>query len=120
MINIRNKKFDEIIDMVVKTEDDKRYMLNALSKIPLLSKCENITQGILEKAVFKIQYSYPVRMQWIMLFFDINDTPDMFKVDIKRTDTGEYIRSIYGLTMFELFAKCVIYMYCIGSKIDEY
>lgn len=119
MVEIKNKKFEEIIMLNVSEKENFNKMLDAVKRLPPFKNIP-VTHENVEKMCFRIQEKFPIRVQYIRMFINSTGEHNTFKADIKRTDNHEYLRSIYAISSYELFCKLCIFLYCVGSRLEDY
>ena len=91
-----------------------------LLKIPALKKRTQEGKRIkftdLEQFIIQMQKKYPITMQWINLTLIDGEKP-WYSVSIKDKKTGKWLKTIYGLTMYELYCKVALYIFaCTREK----
>lgn len=92
-------------------EDDKSYeiMQKVLKKIKAFSKYEEVSLEQLEKFATKIVYKYDVSFQWIMISKNNNNL--LYSLSMKRDSNGDWLGTVYGISLYELFAKLNVKLY---------
>lgn len=73
----------------------------------------------IEQLIIKLQKKYGHRMQWISLTMIDNEIP-WYSVSIRDGNTNEWVKSIYGLTMYELYCKVALFMFAYTRKEDKH
>lgn len=69
---------------------------------------EDIPFEVLEKVFVKIQEKYNIRMQYIMVRAGEDESPSSYTLSMKEMKTHQWVGTVYGLTMYELFAKAIL------------
>ena len=64
----------------------------------------------IEQLIIKITKRYNVQMQWISLTI-LKDEREWYTVSIKDSTTHEYIKTVYGMTLYELLSKVALFMF---------
>ena len=110
---------DEIMDLDFREEKSKKIIQKCLRKIKPFAKYseeENVPQDMLEKFLCKMSIKYNVYPQYITPIF-LKNEEIQYAICIKRTDTEEWMGSIYSCCLYELMAKACIKVYSeIKSK----
>ena len=108
------KSLKEVIDGDFRRGDCKSDAEEWLLKIPALRKRtqegEKVKLEDIEKLIFQITKKYKIQMQWIELTFIDGEIP-WYSVSIKDGQTHEYLKTVYGLTIHELFTKVALFMF---------
>lgn len=64
----------------------------------------------LEQLIIKLQKKYGHTMQWINLTI-INEEIPWYSVSIRDGNTKEWVKTVYGLTMYELYCKVALFLF---------
>lgn len=102
-------KLEDIMNL--NFEDDKSYeiMQKVLKKIKAFSKYEEVSLEQLEKFATKIVYKYDVSLQWVMI--SKNNNRLLYSLSMKRDSNGDWLGTVYGISLYELFAKLNVKLY---------
>lgn len=65
----------------------------------------------IEQLIIKLTKRYNVQMQWISLVILHEGEREWYSVSIKDSQTHEYIKTVYGMTMYELYSKVALFMF---------
>lgn len=108
------KKLNEVIEGDFRYSDYKEEMQRWLKKIDVLAKRtpegEDVKLEDMEKLIIKIQKKYGHSMQWISLTIIDGEIP-WYSVSIRDGNTKEWAKTLYGLTIYELYCKVALFMY---------
>lgn len=99
------------------SEDAQQY----LKKIKYISKHVEDADGdvpleLLEKLFIMLQKKYPITMQWINLTL-LDDEKPWYTLSIKHSETHEWLKTVYGMTIYEVFVKIVLFTYAYTRKL---
>lgn len=117
------KKLSEVIDGDFRYDDYEEETQRWLLKINVLKKRtpegEKVKLEDIEKLIIKLQKKYGHEMQWIRLTI-IRDEIPWYSVSIK-SNTHEYLKTIYGLTIYEMMCKVALFLYAYtrGQENEE-
>lgn len=115
------KKIMEVIGGDFRCEGFKEEAQRWLLKIKALKnrtpEGEEVKLEDIEKLIIKLQKKYDCEMQWISLNIIKDDMP-WYSVSIKNKHTNEYEKSIYGLTIYELYCKVALFLYACSRRKD--
>lgn len=111
-------KTSEIISLDLREEGNEEIIQKVLRKIKPFDRCnkEKVSFELLEKFVSKVCRKYLVCTQYIMIS-RFNEY-DYYTMSLRNDETGSWMCSIYGLTIYEIFAKASIFLYS-KVKSDE-
>ena len=99
---------DEIMNLSCKDDEGKVKLNKALRKIKTFRDYEEISLEQLEKFVKKVVYKYDVTLQYITI--SRMDGRLIYTLSTKN-DKGEWLGTVYAISMYELFAKLSIKLY---------
>ena len=109
-----SKKLSEVINGDFRYEDYETETQRWLLKIDVLRKRtpegEKVRFEDIEKLIIKLQNKYDHRMQWINLVMLEDETP-WYTVSIREGRKHEWIKTLYGLSMYELYCKVALFLY---------
>lgn len=105
-------KTEEIINLDYRKEESKEIIQKVLRKIKPLSKYsdEKVPLEAIEKVVKIITEKYEIEPQWMGMFYK-KDVRLIYSIGIKTSISGEWLGTIYGISVYEVFAKLAIKMY---------
>ena len=72
----------------------------------------------IEQLIISLQKKYGHKMQWINLILIDGERP-WYSVSIRDENTMAWVKTIYGLTMYELYAKVALFLYAYTRKEDK-
>ena len=104
-------KTEDILNLDYRKEENQESIQRVLRKIKPLSKFsedENIPFEKLEKLIGLYQNKYAIKIQYIMPNYEGSI---IYSASLLRTDNFKWIGNVYGMCMYELFAKIAIKMY---------
>ena len=109
-------KISEVIKMNCTSPDKKEILKNTLLKTPFFKgkSPEDIHVEDLEYALRKIVSRYPITLGYVMPSFTSEEFHYAFM--LKRSDTHQWLDTIYALDLFEGYAKSVLYAYAFTRK----
>ena len=104
-------KTEDILNLDYRKEENQEAIQRVLRKIKPLSKFsedENIPFEKLEKLIGLYQNKYAIKIQYIMPNYEGSI---IYSASLLRSDNFKWIGNVYGMCMYELFAKIAIKMY---------
>lgn len=115
------KKLMEVIDGDFRYQNFKEETQRWLRKIEVLDKRtpegEDVKFEDVEMLIIKLQKKYGHTMQWISLTILDGEIP-WYSVSVRDGKTKEWVKSIYGLSMYELLCKVALFMYAYSRRKD--
>ena len=116
------RKLMEVIEGDFRFSDFEEEAQKWLRKIDVLNKRtpegKKVKFSDLEKLLFKLQKKYDARMQWISLVMLEDETP-WYSVSIIDDKTKEWVKTVYALTMYELYCKVVLFLFAYSRRKNE-
>lgn len=116
------RKLKEVIDGDFRHEGTEEDAQVWLLKIPPLIKRthegEKVKLEDIEQLIIKLSKKYKIQMQWISLTFIDGEIP-WYSVSVKDGQTHEWLKTVYGLTIYELFIKVALFMFAITRERDK-
>lgn len=113
------KKLKEVIEgdfRYAEFEDDAQFWLLKIEALKRRTpEGEKVKFEDIEQLIIKLQKKYGHTMQWISLTMLEDETP-WYSVSIRNGHTKEWLKSIYGLTMYELYAKTALFLFAYTRK----
>lgn len=104
-------KTEDILNLDYRKEENQETIQRVLRKIKPLSKLsddEIIPFEKLEKLIGLYQNKYAIKIQYIMPNYEGSI---IYSASLLRSDNFKWIGNVYGMCMYELFAKIAIKMY---------
>lgn len=105
---------EQILALDMRVDGNREKLQKVLSKIKPFAKYEKVPLEMIEKLIGKMCRKYNVRVQY--MFITRNDDCDYYTLSVKRDDTHEWIGSVYGITLYEVFAKLAVMLYALVKK----
>lgn len=106
-------KTEQILNLDYTKEESKEIIQKVLRKIKPLSKFseeEDIPLEAIEKLIRVLCQKYEITPQWMNMTYN-NSTLGIYSMGVKTTTTHEWIGNVYGMCLYEIFAKLAIKMY---------
>lgn len=113
---------NEILDLDCREEERNILIQKYLRKIKPLSKCktiEDIPIYKIEKVISILSKKYSMRVRDLTPDIWSNDKEVIWRSVVIDDRDLKQMHIIYGLSLYEIFAKTAIYMYSIKDKIGE-
>lgn len=107
-------KTDDILELDYRKKENKQLIQKALLKIKPLSKFsgeEQVPQDALEKLLHLICNKYKVWVSKITQDSVSSEDGDVWRCEIVDENNLRTIKSIYGICIYELIAKIVIFLW---------
>ena len=108
------RKVKEIINGDFRIEGVKEDAQFWLKKIKILDKVtpegEDVHIDALDKLLVNLIKKYNIKMQWISLTHIDKELP-WYSISFKEKNTNEWLGSLYGITIYELYCKAVLFCY---------
>lgn len=107
-------KTSDILELDYREKENKQIIQKALLKIKPLSKFSDEKQvplESLEKLLHLICSKYKVWVRCIVQDPRASEDGDIWRCEIVDEDNLDTIKKIYGICMYELFAKIVIFLW---------
>ena len=104
-------KTEDILNLDYRKEENQESIQRVLRKIKPLSKFsedENVPFEKLEKLIGLYQNKYAIKIQYIIPNYEGSI---IYSASLLRSDNFKWIGNVYGMCMYELFAKIAIKMY---------
>lgn len=113
------KKLIEVVEGDFRYEDYETEAQRWLLKIDVLRK--RTPEGAkvkfedIEQLIIRLQKKYGHKMQWINLILIDGETP-WYSVSIRDNNSMSWVKTIYGMTMYELYTKVALFLYAYTRK----
>lgn len=114
-------KLKEILQLDCRKTENYKIVKKALIKLPFFKKYTSYTEISIEDveiAIWKICKKYNIQMAYIMPSI-INNGELYYSIMIKNRGTDEWIKSIYGHTIFESYIKTLLFLYGYSRKLKK-
>lgn len=116
------KSIKEIIESDFRFGNNESETQLWLLKIDVLRKRtkegEKVKIEDIETLIIKLQKKYGHTMQWISLTMLDGERP-WYSVSIRNGQTKDYVKTLYGMTIYELYAKVALFLYAYTRKEDK-
>lgn len=114
-------KLKEILALDCRKDKNYKMVKKALLKLPFFKKCTScdvISIDDIESAIWKICKKYDVQMSYIIISL-IEDKDLCNSIMLKNKRTGEWIETLYGHTIFEGYAKTLLFLFGYSRKLKK-
>jgi hypothetical protein len=108
-------KLSEVLQLDTRIKGNKRLLVDKLMELPMFADklIQPVTMEILEDLMWKIMKKYPVQLSYIMA----GPTDERYySIMIKERETHKHLKTIHCHTIFEGFAKTVLYLYAYCKR----
>lgn len=113
-------KLSEILMLDCREEEKMRQLRKCLLRIPAIinlnKEWNKITTDDLDKIVYKYVKKYPITIGYINL---VESDVTHYSIMIKEKGTHEWLKTVYSISLFEGFAKSLLFIYAYVKKIQE-
>ena len=107
----------DIIQLDCRDEKQREIIQKVLRQIKPLSRySDEVPFEAIEKAIVIMSKKYNVRIRDFVPDVWSNETETVWKAVIVNEDDLSIVAVIYGISLYELFAKCAIQMYSMVRK----
>ena len=105
-------KTDEIINLDYRKEESKEIIQKVLRKIKPLSKYsdELVPLEAVEKVVHVLTNKFEITPQWMTMMHN-EPVLGVYSIGVKTTTDHKWLGTVYGMCLYEVFAKLAIKMY---------
>ncbi len=106
-------KTEEILNLDFRKEESQEVIQKALRKIKPLSKFsdeEQIPLEAIEKLCHVLTNKYEITPQWMTISYH-QPILGVYSIGVKTTTDHKWIGTVYGMCLYEVFAKLGIKMY---------
>lgn len=105
-------KTNEILNLDYRKKESQEIIQKVLTKIKPLSKYsgETVPLEAIEKLVCVLCQKYEIVPQWMMMSFD-EPIIGIYSIGVKTTTNHKWLGTVYGMCIYEVFAKLAIKMY---------
>lgn len=118
------RKLKEVLNGDFRVEGVKEDAQLWLKKIKILDKVtpenEDVSIDSLDKLLVKMMANHNIIMQWISIAI-MDDNIPYYNISFKDRTTHEWLGSLYGITIYEIYCKSVLFCYAKikSTKGDE-
>lgn len=115
MVNRTSKQedpLDKIMNLDYRKQENKEKINDILTKFKFLQgyKGKKVPQIEVENFIGMMCRRYQIGVQWVTMSF-LPDEVNMFSASVIRSDTHEWLGTVYGCCMLELLNKTAIKMF---------
>lgn len=106
-------KTEEILNLDYRKEENQEIIQKVLRKIKPLSKYSdesNIPIEAIEKLVRVLVQKYEITPQWMSMSY-FEPILGIYSIGVKTTTDHKWLGTVYGMCLYEVFAKLAIKMY---------
>lgn len=106
-------KTEQILNLDYRKEENKEIIQKVLRKIKPLSKYSdeiNIPIEAIEKLVRVLVQKYEITPQWMTMSY-FEPILGLYSIGVKTTTDHKWLGTVYGMCLYEVFAKLAIKMY---------
>lgn len=122
-VKIMAKKLIEVVEGDFRYDEYESEAQRWLLKIDVLKKRtpegKKVKFEDIETLIIKLQRKYGHTMQFISLTLLENESP-WYSVSIRNGKTKEWVKTVYGLTMYELYCKVALFLFAYSRKEDKH
>ena len=112
-------KTEQILNLDYRKEESQEIIQKVLRKIKPLSKYSdesNVPIEAIEKLIRVLVQKYEITPQWMTMSF-CEPVLGIYSIGVKTTTDHKWLGNVYGMCLYEVFAKLAIKMYSdIKSK----
>ena len=106
-------KTEQILHLDYRNEESKEIIQKVLTKIKPLSKYseeEQVPLEAIEKLIRVLCQKYEIAPQWMSMSFH-QPILGIYTIGVKTTTDHSWLGNVYGMCLYEVFAKLAIKMY---------
>ena len=106
-------KTEQILNLDYRKEESQEIIQKVLRKIKPLSKYldeSNVPIEAIEKLIRVLVQKYEITPQWMTMSY-FEPTLGIYSIGVKTTTEHEWLGTVYGMCLYEVFAKLAIKMY---------
>jgi hypothetical protein len=106
-------KTEQILNLDYRKKESQEIIQKVLRKIKPLSKYpdeSNVPIEAIEKLIRVLCQKYEIAPQWMTMSY-FEPTLGIYSIGIKTTTEHEWLGTVYGMCLYEVFAKLAIKMY---------
>lgn len=106
-------KTEQILNLDYRKKENQEIIQKALRKIKPFSKYSdksNVPIEAIEKLIRVLVQKYEITPQWMTMWY-FEPTLDIYSINVKTTTENEWLGTVYGMCLYEVFAKLAIKMY---------
>ena len=106
-------KTEQILNLDYRKEESQEIIQKVLRKIKPLSKYseeQDIPLEAIEKVIRILSQKYEIVPQWIVMSL-YESAINVYSIGVKTSNDHEWLGNVYGMCLYEVFAKLAIKMY---------
>ena len=106
-------KTEQILNLDYRKEESQEIIQKVLRKIKPLSKYSdesNVPIEAIEKLIRVLVQKYEITPQWMTMSY-FESILGIYSISVKTTNEHEWLGTVYGMCLYEVFAKLAIKMY---------
>lgn len=105
-------KTEQILNLDYRKEESQEIIQKVLTKIKPLSKYsdELVPLDAIEKLIRVLCQKYEITPQWMTMSFH-EPILGIYSIGVKTTTDHKWLGTVYGMCLYEVFAKLAIKMY---------
>ena len=106
-------KTEQILNLDYRKEENKEIIQKVLKKIKPLSKYSDeidVPIEAIEKLVRVLVQKYEITPQWMTMSY-FEPILGLYSIGVKTTTDHKWLGTVYGMCLYEVFAKLAIKMY---------
>lgn len=106
-------KTEQILNLDYRKKENQEIIQKVLRKIKPFSKYSdksNVPIEAIEKLIRVLCQKYEIAPQWMTMSY-FEPTLGIYSIGIKTTTEHEWLGTVYGMCLYEVFAKLAIKMY---------
>ena len=106
-------KTEEILNLDYRKEESQEIIQKVLRKIKPLSKYseeQDIPLEAIEKVIRILSQKYEIVPQWMVMSL-YESAINVYSIGVKTSNDHEWLGNVYGMCLYEVFAKLAIKMY---------
>jgi len=106
-------KTEQILNLDYRKEENREIIQKVLRKIKPLSKYSdeiNVPIEAIEKLVRVMVQKYEITPQWMSMSY-FEPVLGIYSISVKTTTDHKWLGTVYGMCLYEVFAKLAIKMY---------
>jgi hypothetical protein len=100
---------DKVLYLDCRKDENIRSLKKALMKLPIIKSESQLETDNLEIIIKKLEKKFMFHLAYLMR--SVVDCEDHYSGMIKYETTGSWIKTIYGQTTWEVYAKAVFFMF---------
>ena len=105
-------KTEQILNLDYRKEESQEIIQKVLTKIKPLSKYsdEFVPLEVIEKLIRVLCQKYEITPQWMTMSYH-EPILGLYSIGVKTTTDHKWLGTVYGMCLYEVFAKLAIKMY---------